>query len=263
MDWYIQTRSLSSLVLWLLGYPERAAIRSNEALALARDPVASPVDASVATFYFAMLQLWLGDSSEAFSRTEEAIRLATEHDLRALMAWEVILQGWALVQIGEAERGLSQILLYKDLVMQAREVFLPWLLLWLARAYLATSRPHDGLQTIDDALKLTHRTGTRVLDAEMLRLRGDLLLLEDKGALEEAARCFGDAIAFARQQRAKSWELRATTSLARLLAARDRRDEARAILADIYNWFTEGFDTADLKDAKKLLDELGYQPKYS
>jgi predicted ATPase len=95
-----------------------------------------------------------------------------------------------------------------------------------------------------------------MLEAELRRLKGELLLMGDRGAAEEAAQCFRDAIAVARSQSAKSWELRATMSLARLLAKQDRRDEARAMLAEIYGWFTEGFDTADLKDAKAMLDDL-------
>jgi predicted ATPase len=88
-------------------------------------------------------------------------------------------------------------------------------------------------------------------------LKGELLLIGNSGAAGEAAQCFRDAIAIARSQSAKSWELRATMRLARLLAKQDRRDEARAMLAEIYGWFTEGFDTADLTEAKALLEELG------
>jgi predicted ATPase len=97
----------------------------------------------------------------------------------------------------------------------------------------------------------------RILEAEMRRLKGELLLFSDDGAMAEAAaECFREAIEVAQRQSAKSWELRATMSLARLLAKQGHRDEARAMLADVYNWFTEGFDTADLKDAKALLGEL-------
>jgi predicted ATPase len=90
----------------------------------------------------------------------------------------------------------------------------------------------------------------------LYRLKGELLLLQNSSGATEAESCFREAIKIAQRQQAKSWELRATMSLARLLAKARRRDEARAMLADIYHWFTEGFDTADLKDAKALLDEL-------
>ena len=101
------------------------------------------------------------------------------------------------------------------------------------------------------------RTGERHHAAELCRLKGELTLLGDPSAAVEAESCFREAIEVARSQSAKWWELRATVSLARLLVKRGRRDEARAMLAEIYGWFTEGFDTADLNDAKALLDELG------
>jgi predicted ATPase len=106
---------------------------------------------------------------------------------------------------------------------------------------------------VSAGLELTQRTGSRSYEAELRRLKGELLLIGETG---DAAQCFRDAIEVARRQSAKSWELRATTSLARLLRDTGRRDEARTMLAEIYNWFTEGFDTLDLKDAKALLGEL-------
>ena len=210
----------------------------------------------IATCYFAMLQLWLGNSSEACSRTEETVQLATEDDWRALMPGMLFCKARHSYRLEKLNEVSPKSCCTKTWSCRLRGFSC------LGRCYgsqALISQQADPMKdfiTIDDALKLTQRTGTRVLDAEMLRLRGDLLLLEDKGAMEEAARCFRDAIAFARQQRAKSWELRATTSLARLLAASDRRDEARGMLADIYGWFTEGFDTQDLKAARTLLEEL-------
>jgi predicted ATPase len=127
---------------------------------------------------------------------------------------------------------------------------------WIAEAYLAAGRPREGLEAVTEGLELVQRTGTRIFEAEMRRLKGELLLMGDKNTAVEAARCFGDAIEVARWQGAKSLELRATMSLARLLTKQGRRNEAHTMLTEIYNWFTEGFDTADLKDAKTLLDEL-------
>jgi predicted ATPase len=109
---------------------------------------------------------------------------------------------------------------------------------------------------LNEALAHIALSGERVDQAEMLRLKGELLLMRDGGATEEAEHCFRAAIEVARAQEAKWWELRTTTSLARLLERQSRRDEARAMIVEIYNWFTEGFHTADLKDAKALLDEL-------
>jgi predicted ATPase len=109
---------------------------------------------------------------------------------------------------------------------------------------------------MNEALAHVERTGEKVDQAEMLRLKGELLLMRGVGATEETECCFRVALEVARMQEARWWELRASISLARLLAKRQKRDEARAILAEIYGWFTEGFDTADLKEAKALLDEL-------
>ena len=109
---------------------------------------------------------------------------------------------------------------------------------------------------LNEALAHIERTGEKVEQAEMLRLKGELLLIRDGGAIAQAESSFRAALEVARAQEAKWWELRATMSLARLLRDTNRRDEACAMLANIYNWFTEGFDTADLKDAKALLDEL-------
>jgi predicted ATPase len=122
--------------------------------------------------------------------------------------------------------------------------------------FVALQRPPKGLEAVGEGLELAQRTGIRFSESEMHRLKGELLLVGDNDTASEAAQCFRDAIEVARRQSAKSWELRATMSLARLLASQGHRDEARTMLAEIYNWLTEGFDTADLKDAKALLDEL-------
>jgi predicted ATPase len=118
-------------------------------------------------------------------------------------------------------------------------------------------RLDDGLGALTEALATADEHEDCHNQAEMHRFKGKLLLRKDDSNTAEAQNCFRRAIEIARAQRAKSWELRATMSLSRLLAKQGRRDEARTMLADIYNWFTEGFDTADLKDAKALLDDLG------
>jgi len=128
----------------------------------------------------------------------------------------------------------------------------------LARTRIGVGQPERALQLLDEALGKCERLGgVYEREAELHLLRGEAILMRDSAATAEAEECFRKAIEIARGQSAKWWELRATTSLARLLAKQGKRDEARAMLADIYNWFTEGFDTADLKDAKALLDELG------
>ena len=121
---------------------------------------------------------------------------------------------------------------------------------------METGRLDEGLSALTDALAAADEHENRIHEAEIHRLKGELLLRQDDSNTAEAQSCFRKAIEVARRQSAKSWELRATTSLARLLAKQGRREEARTMLAAIYNWFTEGFDTADLKDARELLTEL-------
>jgi predicted ATPase len=127
----------------------------------------------------------------------------------------------------------------------------------LAEACRETGRLDDGLGALTEALAAADEQENRHCEAEINRLKGELLLKQHDSNGAEAQSCFERAIEIARKQSAKSWELRATTSLARLLVKQGRRDDARAMLTEIYGWFTEGFDTADLKDAKSLLDELG------
>ena len=114
----------------------------------------------------------------------------------------------------------------------------------------------DALHTIDESISIITESGERLFEAEVLRLKGEILIAQDPSAFSHAEKLFRDAVDLSRVQHSKLGELRTTRSLARLLRDTDRRKEARATLADIYNWFTEGFDTADLKDAKALLDEL-------
>jgi len=132
----------------------------------------------------------------------------------------------------------------------------PYYLCELAEAFMETGRLGDGLRTLTEALVAAEEHEERVSEAEIYRLRGELLLRQEHSNAAEAQSCLQRAVEIAQNRSAKPLELRATMSLARLLAKQSRRGEARAMLAEIYNWFTEGFDTADLKNAKTLLDEL-------
>jgi predicted ATPase len=131
------------------------------------------------------------------------------------------------------------------------------LFICLAEGCLGAGYIEPGLEVVDESLAVAHTSGVTMYEAEMYRLKGELLLAQDASNAAQAEESFRAAIEVSRTQHAKSWELRATTSLARLLAKQGKRDEARTMLNDIYYWFTEGFDTADLKDSKALLDELG------
>jgi predicted ATPase len=162
------------------------------------------------------------------------------------------------LHLGQAEQGVAQI--REGLAMASvtgAEVWHTYNLAQLAEACGKAGRIDEGVEVSAEALEVVGEKGERWWEAEILRLRGELLLKRIPAGLAEAQTSFERSIEIARKQGAKSLELRATTSVARLLAEQGRRDEARTMLAEIYGWFIEGFDTADLKDAKALLDELG------
>jgi predicted ATPase len=166
------------------------------------------------------------------------------------------LRGTVLVAEGQAEEGIAELRRGAASVEMSGGVAGIWKLS-LAGAYGKLGRPEEGLAAIAQSLELMKRTGLRYLEAELYRMKGELILLEAPGAVGAAESALRQAVTSARRQDAKSWELRAVLSLARLLIAQGHRDDARVMLGEIYRWFTEGFDTADLRNARALLDELG------
>ena len=188
---------------------------------------------------------------------EETIALSEEQGLAEWLPWGHYNRGWALAEVGQIEEGIAEmetgVAGFRQLGGVPREQYA---IACLALNYARIGRTKEAFTVLDGALAHVERSGERVDLAEMLRLKGDAILMNDSSALADAEACFRDAIEIARSQSARWWELRATVSLAGLLDRQGRRDEARTMLADIYNWYTEGFDTADLKDAKALLDEL-------
>jgi predicted ATPase len=181
--------------------------------------------------------------------------LAGEHGFPYYLALAEILAGWAAVQYGEGTPGVEAIKRGIDLWQSLGSgLAVPWFLGELAEGLRSIGRCDEALDVVSDALRRTEGSGERHFAAELHRIAGTALMAQDKSV--EAETSFRRAIEIARTQSARMWELRATTSLARLLDEQGKRDEARTMLSDIYNWFTEGFDIADLKEAKALLDEL-------
>jgi predicted ATPase len=162
-----------------------------------------------------------------------------------------VRRGQEKVGIGQIQQGLT------DYAATGTTLYREWYLALLAEVYGHIGHPTEGLDTLAEATTLPHH-GLRFLwwEAELYRLKGQLLLQQSSDNATEAESCFQQAISIAKKQSAKSWELRASTSLARLWQFQDKRQEAYDLLAPVYNWFTEGFDTADLQEAKQLLDEL-------
>jgi predicted ATPase len=187
----------------------------------------------------------------------ETVTLATEHDFPYWRATGRLWWGWALVQRRNIETGVTQI---QQSLAQFRArgdvQTIPHALTVLAQVYGQVGKPQEGLEALAEALVVLERTNERRREAEVHRLRGELLLSLPAPHRGDAEACFQRALAVAREQSARMWELRAATSLARLWRDQDRQSEAHDLLSPVYDWFTEGFDTADLKDAKALLDEL-------
>ena len=192
------------------------------------------------------------------ARAEARLVLATESGFFTGRALSEIYLGWADVMAGDLDGGIARMQHHMlELKAAGSEYISDRCFAFIATALGRMRRFDEGLRTIDESFPFIERSGQRYYEAELHRLKGELLLAQDASNAAEAEQSFRTAIEIARKQHAKSWELRATTSLARVLAKQRKHDEARAMLAEIYNWFTEGFDTADLKDAKALLKELG------
>jgi len=243
------------LVLWALGYADQALQHLHRALALARD-VAHPNTLQYALFFTAMGHHFRREARDVQEQAEMAMALISEHGLASnFLAMATCLQGWALATQGQREAGLA--LIRQGLgVHQAsgQEMQRPWLLGMLAEACMHAGQRDEGLRLVTEALERT-QSGERSWEAELYRLKGELLLSQASPP-EEAEACFQQALDVARRQEAKSLELRTAMSLARLWQRRGKRPEAYALLAPVYGWFTEGFDTADLQEAKALLEEL-------
>jgi predicted ATPase len=188
---------------------------------------------------------------------EAAISIATDQGFPYWRAVGFLMRGWALAHQGQVKEGIEQINQgMRDYRATGAELGRARYLALLAEAYGAMEQPETGLTVLTEALTLVDKTGEYWYESEIYRLKGALLLQPHAINQAEAEKCFLHALEIARTQQAKSLELRTATSLARLWQQQGKREEARQVLGDVYNWFTEGFDTADVKDAKALLDEL-------
>ena len=242
-------------VFWDQGYPDQALRHAEEAIAAAR-AASHPLSDAFALSFAAMLHQLRGEVVLCRERAESALALATEQVLPYWAAYAIVLSGWALVEEGQ-EEGFAQLRAGIDVYRATgAKVRGPQWLALLAEACLDTGRVEEGLSAVSEALAVTEQTVARYREAELDRLEGELRLAAKQPDESGAEASFRTAIAIARAQQAKSFELRAATSLARLLARQGRHAEARDLLAPVYGWFTEGFDTLDLKDAKALLDQL-------
>jgi predicted ATPase len=236
--------------LQLLGHPARAAARMREALALARS-LDHPFSVVYACHFAASFHLYRRERDAVQELEDEALAYSTEHGFRLFPMIGAIHRGWLLSEQARGEEGLA---LMREGLAALRAIGIelrrPTFLALVAEVCAKVNQPGEGLSAVAEALAAGGDTGQRYWDAELHRLQGTLTRQSD------AESCFLEAIRVAQRQRAKSLELRAGTSLSRLWANTGKASEAHALLSAIYDGFTEGFDTADLSDAKSLLDQL-------
>jgi predicted ATPase len=249
--------AMSQLTLWALGYPDQALRRGPEALAIARR-LSHPMGECWSLLSAAMLHQLLGEPKAAQERADAVVRLATEQAFELYIGWATPLAAWEPAVQGENEDGMARIR-HGIAVSQARGsvLFKPYWLGLVADAWSRRGQPSKGLEAVAEGLAEIDRCNERLWEAELLRLKGELLLRKKPPEPKAAEAAFSRAIDVARRQQAKSWELRAATSLSRLWAEWGDRERAVELLAPIANWFTNGFGTNDLRRARELLDQLG------
>ena len=256
--------------LWCLGYPDQALKRSREALHGTRE-LSHPFSLGTTLTNVVFLDLLCREGRAAQEKSEEMIEFSRNHGFTFLEVGGANLQGGTLIEQGKPEEGIVQ--LRQGIATSNAIGFkleLPFLLGLLANGYKGVGQVEEGLRVVAEALTTVEKTGERMFEAELYRLKGELLLSKGAGGqgsrggkptshplnLSSPEECFRKALEIARSQKAKSFELRAAMSLSRLWDEQGRREEARKLLGDIYGWFTEGFETKDLIEAKELLDEL-------
>lgn len=267
----VTCRCWAALALWYLGSPDQALDKIYQALQIAQK-LAHPFGLAFALFWTAFLHQARGEVQKAREQTTALTTLTQEHGIPQFLAMGAIVHSWALAEQGHEEgiphlqRGIA------SLQATRQELGRPYFLALLAEAYGNRGQVEEGMKVLTEALDITHTTGECMHQAELYRLKGQLTLQQQLKAERQKSKvpnpqrrasstqdvetCFQKAIEIARQQQAKSLELRAAVSLARLWGHQGKSHPAHAMLAEIYSWFTEGFATADLQEAQTLLEEL-------
>jgi predicted ATPase len=249
----IHCLSWLSVTLWMRGYPAQALQRSHQALTQARQQTSS-FALDFVLYQTATLHQYCREWTLTHKHVELAEALRSAQGNLHHQSPTTLLRGWVLVMQGNGEQGIT--VLCQWLNGPGNGQMRPYALLLLAEAYGQLNQVEAGLEALAEGWALIEKIGTYCYESEMYRLKGQLLLQQSPDNHTEAESCFHQAITIAQNQSAKSWELRAATSLAKLWQSQDKRQDAYDLLAPVYGWFTEGFDTADLQDAKALLDEL-------
>ncbi len=250
----VVSQGFLGIVLFCLGYPDQASATSNAAIPEARR-LAHPPSVAVSLTLGARLRLLVGDNTVLSEWADQLVAVAAEQGFAWQRAMGTIYRGWFKVKDGDVNEGIF-LLRSGSAAYRATgaELWMPHHTALLARACEIAGQIEEAAALLDDALQTAERTGEHWFVAELNRYKGQLLLRQGQSDAAEVLYC--EALSVARVQEAKLWELRAAVSLARLWGEQGRRVEARDLLAPVYGWFNEGFDTADLKEAKALIDEL-------
>jgi predicted ATPase/DNA-binding winged helix-turn-helix (wHTH) protein len=271
----VAIRCFAAWALWFLGQPDQALDRIQEALTLARK-LSDPHGLAHALLFAAMLHQLRQEGQLAQVNADAAFAVSSEHGLAMYQAMATVVRGWAQFRQGRREEGIEQMRLgLAALQATGTELLRPTWLGLLAEALGKNGQTEEGLRLLEEGLGVAQRNGERYSEAELYRIKGEVLVVQSIGGgvsrtgadgktavearrflVAQAEGCFKQAIKIAQQQRARSWELRAVTSLARLHRNQGKQGEARNLLARTYRGFTEGFATTDLCEAKALLDEL-------
>jgi predicted ATPase len=248
--------SFRSACLWLLGYPEASRNDAERAVKNARE-TGEGTTLMYALYFAGDSHMQRGNYVAAHTQVDELIALADEKGASYFKALGTAVRGWLFAVTGKASDAVCAITTGIALLRSTgAALYEPRHLSFLAMAYAELGQLDDAWRCIDDAIE-RERSREKWCEAEVNRIAGEIAIKSPASDPEKAEAYFDRALALARQQQAKSWELRAAMSMARLLRDQGKREEACDLLAPVYNWFTEGFDTLDLKEAKALLVELG------
>ena len=249
--------SYRSRALWLLGYPDAALADTENALKDARE-IGQAATLMYALSWTNFVQVFCGNYAAANAFADELAALAEDKWSSFWNACGMMNQGSVLALTGKASDAVQTITAgIATFRSTGSTAFMPLYLTNLAKAYVELGQIDGARRCIDDAMTAIETTDERWNEAEVNRIAGEIALMSPERDVAKAEAYFERALAVARQQQAKSWELRAAMSMARLWRDQGKRDEARELLAPVYGWFTEGFDTLDLKEAKDLLNDLG------
>jgi predicted ATPase len=251
------TLSWKSLAFWLLGYPQAALADTEHTLVVARE-----IGHSATMMYVLNFSAWThihcGNYATTTALVDEFSALKDQTGSVFWGAWGMMQRGCLLALTGKASDAVQTITCGVTAMQSTgTTMWMPFWLSYLARANAEIGQPDDARRCIGEAMAAVETAKERWCEAEVNRIAGEIALLSPEPDVAKAEAYFERALAVARKQQAKSWELRAAMSMARLWRDQGKRDEARDLLAHVYGWFTEGFDTLDLKEAKALLDALG------